>query len=387
MSIFKKSLLIFALVVAVISFLALGLPRLIAGSGEIPEVGVAEVIRGRIEETVDAPGRISSSEIRHFQAEASGIMRLVKINEGQKVESGDVLCVIVNPVFLDLPQELHVEKLLFDGKIEELIDCFRQSYSREIEDLESARVNYLLSQKRHDQHKLLYDEGAISHQQLDDMEMEYKRAEFSYQASRREFENKMAKFRVIASFSGMVIKSQIQEGKSIKEGEELCTIVDIGQLITKVVVDEFEANKVKKGQAVRVIGNMFAPHILQGWVESIGASCLDSYQAGFAGVEVICKINNNKVEGPDLKIGSLITAKITTSQKKDALIIPANSVLIKDNGKAVFVVYDNKAELRDIEAGISNEEFVEVIRGLKPGEKVVTRGNLDIKPGQRVKIR
>lgn len=384
MNIFKKFLL-FILMAAVISSLALGLHRLINKPNGVVEVEVVEVVRGKIEETVEAPGKISSSETRHLQAGASGKMRLVRIKEGQRVKPGEVLCVIVDPALLDLPQELHVERLLFDGKIEELIDCFCQGYSKEIEGLESARVSYLLGKKRYEQHKLLYDEGAIPHQQLIDMEIEHRRAEFSYKTARKEFEDRIDKFRVVAPFSGTAIKSQIQEGKEIKDGEELCVMADMDQLITKVVVDELEINKVKEGQAVRIMGDIFAPHILCGQVESKAASCLESYMANFSGVEVICKID--RVEGVDLKIGSSITAVITTSKKEDALIVPTSSVLIKDDGKAVFVVCNDMARLKDIRVGLSNEEFVEVIEGLEPGEKVVTIGNLDIKPGQRVKIR
>jgi len=384
MNIFKKFLL-FILSAAVISSLALGLHRLINKPKGIVEVEVAEVIPGKIEETVEAPGKISSLRIHHLQAGASGTMRLVRIKEGQKVKSGEVICVIVGPALFDLPQELHVEKLLFEGKIEELIDCFRKGYSKEIEGLESARVSYLLGKKRYEQHKLLYDEGAIPHQQLIDMEIEYKRAEFSYKSAKKEFEDRIDKFRVVAPFSGTVIKSQIEEGKEIKEGEELCVIADMDQLITKIVVDELEIKKVKEGQPVRIVGDMFAPHILYGQVESKAASCLESYMANFSGVEVICKID--RVEGVDLKIGSSVTARLTTSKKEDALIVPTSSVLIKDDGKAVFVVQGDMARLKEIQVGLSNEEFVEVIEGLEPGEKIVTIGNLDIKPGQRVKIK
>ncbi|MBS0013135.1 MAG: efflux RND transporter periplasmic adaptor subunit, partial [Desulfobacterales bacterium] len=70
-----------------------------------------------------------------------------------------------------------------------------------------------------------------------------------------------------------------------------------------------------------------------------------------------------------------------------AVIIPASALLSTPGGReAVFVVSDGKAEQREIRIGIEQGSRVQVLEGLKPGEKVVVAGMNSLKNGTAVRI-
>lgn len=83
-----------------------------------------------------------------------------------------------------------------------------------------------------------------------------------------------------------------------------------------------------------------------------------------------------------LKAGMFAEVSMVTSQKGDALLIPANAVL---NGKVVTVV-DNKAVFKAVQTGIADQTNIEVTGGLKAGDKIVIVGQQSVRDGQAVAV-
>ena len=63
---------------------------------------------------------------------------------------------------------------------------------------------------------------------------------------------------------------------------------------------------------------------------------------------------------------------VHTAEEKGILLIPSASVNYSSNGIFCYVLADGKIEKREIEIGISDEEFMQVLSGLEEGDKVVT---------------
>ncbi|MEJ2435368.1 MAG: efflux transporter periplasmic adaptor subunit, partial [Pseudolabrys sp.] len=83
-----------------------------------------------------------------------------------------------------------------------------------------------------------------------------------------------------------------------------------------------------------------------------------------------------------LKPGMSVEANIITREKPDALLIPADA--LQEN--AVFVVEGNHVRKHAIKIGIRGTREVEVLAGLKPGERVASPAPLDLKDGARVRV-
>jgi membrane fusion protein (multidrug efflux system) len=57
-----------------------------------------------------------------------------------------------------------------------------------------------------------------------------------------------------------------------------------------------------------------------------------------------------------------------------------------EDGKAVYVVNDSKAERREVELGIIKGDRVQITRGLQPGDQLIVSGHRFVAPGQDVKV-
>jgi multidrug efflux pump subunit AcrA (membrane-fusion protein) len=71
---------------------------------------------------------------------------------------------------------------------------------------------------------------------------------------------------------------------------------------------------------------------------------------------------------------------------KDRLLIPQEAVLVRSGRKLAFVVEDGLAKWRYLEVGLENEDYAEVLEGVKEGEPVIIEGHFTLAHDARVKI-
>ncbi len=94
--------------------------------------------------------------------------------------------------------------------------------------------------------------------------------------------------------------------------------------------------------------------------------------------------NSDRVLWP----GEFVTAVLTLQDVPNAVVAPTSAVQTGQQGKYAYVVRaDNTAELRTVTVGPALTNEVVVTSGLKPGERVVTDGQLKLLPGSRVEIK
>jgi membrane fusion protein (multidrug efflux system) len=101
--------------------------------------------------------------------------------------------------------------------------------------------------------------------------------------------------------------------------------------------------------------------------------------------DVVAKTYRIKIALPDdtpLKPGMSVEANIVTRERPDALLVPAGAL----QGDAVFVIDGNRLRKREVKIGIRGTRAVEVLSGLKDGERVVAPAPTDLKDGERVRI-
>lgn len=84
--------------------------------------------------------------------------------------------------------------------------------------------------------------------------------------------------------------------------------------------------------------------------------------------------------------GMFATVEVALEEKVADVIAPAQAVVKKDGKDRVFVLKDDKVEMREVSIGISAPARVEVLKGLAPGDKVVVQGNKTLKDGDKVKV-
>jgi Cu(I)/Ag(I) efflux system membrane fusion protein len=169
-----------------------------------------------------------------------------------------------------------------------------------------------------------------------------------------------------APVSGHVIAKSAVEGKSFMAGESLYEIAPLHRLWVLAAVSEFELNDVREGQKVRVL----FPNLGQAAVESTVAFINPHIDPQTRRGEV-----RIEVENPDHALRPDMWATIEIEQNLgDVLAVPASAVIDTGTRHVAFVDRaDGHLEPREVKIGAKMDDYWQVLDGLKPGEKVVTR--------------
>ena len=86
--------------------------------------------------------------------------------------------------------------------------------------------------------------------------------------------------------------------------------------------------------------------------------------------------------------GQFVQATLVVSNLPQATVVPTQAVQTGQNGEFVFIVKpDNTAEDRPVEAGVTYDGIRVITSGVKPGETVVTDGQMKLTPGAKVSVK
>jgi HlyD family secretion protein len=188
----------------------------------------------------------------------------------------------------------------------------------------------------------------------------------------------------------------------------IAEVADLSEILANVDVDETEIVNVKPGQKADVRVDAIPNRVYHGRVVELGSSGFNrAAQPDVTFFDVKILLDET---GEDLRPGMSVRAEIETRPPSNALVVPIQAVVerppLRPEGetgkekaaasgapseevKVVFVAEDGKARQRAVQTGISDETRVEILSGLKPGEKVVTgpyRSLRDLKDGDAVRV-
>jgi membrane fusion protein, heavy metal efflux system len=179
---------------------------------------------------------------------------------------------------------------------------------------------------------------------------------------------------VVAPIGGIVTDRQVGPGQYIQSGAS-SPVFSIGDLSTVWLVadvPETDAPFIERGQTVEVRVLALPGQVFKAKLTAIGAQ-VDPVTRR---VPVRATLTN-----PDGKLKPQMFASfsIITSGDSQAPAVPEEAIVREgDQARVWIVAQDNTLVLRSIHIGRSNEGMVEVLDGLKAGERIVTRGSLFI---------
>ncbi len=177
---------------------------------------------------------------------------------------------------------------------------------------------------------------------------------------------------VTAPIDGVVVDRQVGPGQYIQAGSSIpvFTIADLSSVWLLAQVREVDAARVQRGQVVEVRVLAYPDQVFTATLTSVGAE-VDPVTHR---ISVRATIAN-----PDgrLKPQMFASCSIITSGESTSPAVPAEAVVREGDQARVWVVAQNNTlAARAIRTGRVSDGMVEVLEGLKPGERVVTRGGL-----------
>jgi membrane fusion protein, heavy metal efflux system len=179
---------------------------------------------------------------------------------------------------------------------------------------------------------------------------------------------------VSAPIAGVVVDRQVGPGQYLQSGggTPVFTIADPGSVWLLANVREADAGLVKLGQSVEVRVLAYPKRTFKARITYV-AALIDSVTHR---LPVRAEIDNH--DGA-LKPEMFASFRILTSDASESPAVPESAVVYEGAATHVWVVAgDGLLELRAIHTGRSDDGLIEVLDGLKPGERVVTKGGLFI---------
>ncbi|HVP44340.1 MAG TPA: FixH family protein [Terriglobales bacterium] len=168
---------------------------------------------------------------------------------------------------------------------------------------------------------------------------------------------------------GTVVERKVAGGQYVNAGETLFTLADLSTVWVKAEVYESQLPQIQAGQAVELRSDSLPNQVIHGKVEFVEPSA--DLQTRTIPVHV-------HVPNPGMKLvpGMYVRALFTSVGAKEQVVVPRSAVLDTGTRRLVYVATGGGAfEARDVEIGAAAGEVYPVLRGLQPGEKVVTNGN------------
>lgn len=174
-----------------------------------------------------------------------------------------------------------------------------------------------------------------------------------------------------SEIDGYVAERQAFPGQPVEPENTLFRIIDISEILVRAHVYERDIASVATGQSVRVKLEAFPDRVFEGRVDRVGSELeLDP-----SVLPVWVRVRN---VGDLLRPNMRATVRMVTGRSDDAIAVPLEAVL-GDSG-TYFVYLDNGDYFEKINVvlGQRDDQFVEIIEGVFPGDRVVTRGNYQL---------
>ena len=173
----------------------------------------------------------------------------------------------------------------------------------------------------------------------------------------------------------------IEVGDMVRKGQKIFTIPNSDLMGVELRVHEASVNMVHPAQLVEITVEALPDLLFHGKVLSVAP--LPDPQHGWLDPGVKVYTTQVSIEGKHdvLKPGMSAKVKIFVEELNDVKIVPVQVVANRAGKKVCYVVNDGGLEQRDVQTGLFNDTFVEILEGLEPGEKVLLVPPRVIQPG------
>jgi RND family efflux transporter MFP subunit len=316
-------------------------------------VSITEINPGSIEEFVSTTASINATKSVILQSEIEGIYRLAKNPvTGRPYVPGDIVRKGNTIIYLDNPE--------FENNI----------------GVKSQKLNLDISKREFEKQESLYEKGGVTLRELKNSEKAYMDARYVYENALIQLE----KLRVSAPFAGTIVDlPYYTSGTKVPAAQNMVQVMDYSKLYAEVNYPSKELNRIKVNQTIRITHHSATTDTVKGYVAQVSPA-LDPETRSF---EALIHIDNPK---NILRPGMFVKVETIVARHDSVIVIPKEIILSKRRGKTVFVVDKGAAFERVIGIGLENEYEVEVIEGLKEGDKLVIKGFETLRDRSRVKI-
>ena len=320
-------------------------------SAEVPTISAetGTVVRVDLVEPLLVRGAIAAppNEDVKLASQVPGRVVAMRVAEGDTVRAGQVVAEIETPPLEDQQRQA------------------RAGLAQAGAGVENARLNLARTER-------LFERGIAAGKEVEDARSQGASADAALeqaQAALATADRQLSRASVTSPISGQVVKRFVGVGEQVdgSAAQPLLEVanVDLVEVAAHVAADHL--GRVRVGQSAVVVSDAWPDLTFDGEVVAIAPAIDPATNAALVRI----RVRNAEHQ---LKVGMFAQARLSLQEKKGVLVVPPSAVAKADDGAAVYVVAGGEATRTKVTLGLETPEAVEVVSGLKEGQKVLVSG-------------
>ena len=354
-------------------------------------LSIANVQQGVFDDFLPLRARVTPLVTVYLDAVEGGRVEKKLVEDGAQVVEGQPLAVLSNAELQlsTLEKQAEVEQQLNNMRSQEL--ALTQTRNSNLRDLNQAETELAKARRQYDLQKPLSEKGFVSMKTFndtkDDLQYQQQRlailkhsitqteslqssqlrqlraAASSLNSSMGIAQSSLGQLNIRAPVAGQLSGFDIQLGQSLQQGERIGQIDSAGGNKLQADVDEYYLGRVRVGQTATadLDGKTYRLKV---------AKVYPQVRNGQFQIDLVF----DGAEPGSIQRGQTVQAKLILGDPSRAVLVPNGAFFNDTGGNWVFVVDSGgkSASKRQVQLGRKNSDFIEVLGGLKPGERVVT---------------
>lgn len=392
-----------ALIVLIVLVVPWASRMLSAGASvDASRLAFATVERGPFTRDIAAEGRVVAAVRPTLYARSPGVVTL-KVHAGDTVKKGQVLAVVDSP---ELTNQLAQQQSALDGMQVDYqlakVDARTQRAQLQ-KDYADARIDAISAKSDLARYEAAFKAGAYSKVQVEHQrdllakaELTLKNAkqaivlhgdslDFGIKAKKlaaqrqallvKNLQRQVDELNVRSPVDGQVGQVFVAPKATVAKNAQLVSVIDLSALEVEVQVPESFARDLGVGMGAQISGNG------QTWKGAVSAISPEVVNG-----QVATRVRFVKAKPEHLRQNQRLSVRILLDHRNSALTVARGSFVDESGGRYAYVVHDGIAVKTPIQIGATSIDKVEILKGLKPGDKVVISGTDNFNGAQRVVI-
>lgn len=379
------------LTIVLIIFAIIGKKQGWFGKGVTVKVAVETVEKRTIVETITANGKIQPEKEVKISPDVSGEIVELNVREGDNVVKGQLL--------------LRIKPDVYISQRDRSLAAISSQRAR----LAQSEAQFIQAELAYKRMKQLYEEQTVSKSDFEQAEASYSVAKAEVDAARfsvisaeaalKEAEENLVKTSIYSPMTGTVSMLLVELGERVAgtglmAGTEMLRVADLSRMEARVEVNENDIVRVSLGDTAIINVDAYINDKFKGIVTEIANSAkttgVSAEQVTNFDVKIFILPESYKKLAEEsgmnpLRPGMSTTVEIQTETKSDIIAVPIQCVTTRtdttkltssisddDIRTLVFITDGQRALARDVKTGIQDNNYIEIITGVSPGDLVIS---------------
>lgn len=336
------------------------------------------VKRTTIDKNVLATGSVRASQRTEVGAQVSGKIISLNVKLGQAVKKGDLIAEIDASNQSNSLSTAEASLASYQAKLKSAqvaLEVAQSNYARlsklyksdsaSLSDLETAK-NTLASAKA----------------TVDEVKSQIQTAQISVNDAK----TNLNYTQIISPMDGIIVSVPVSVGQTVNSNQTSPTIVqvaDLSKMLIKLEISEGDIAQVQEGQEIRFTTLAEPNRTYQSKIDTVDPALTtltdNNYTEESGNTEAIYYYANALVDNADnrLRIGMTVQGQVNIAKRENVLVVPTSTLKKKGNKTTIQVLNNNQVEEKEIQTGLSDSQYTEVISGINEGEQVVVTQRAD----------